>query len=110
MRKAISHLEDGGVGALEFLAHRQGSRLRLAGSWMEKHVPLFHNFVNLLRGRSWSEPLMEMNIYNLNQIVMDLYDANCDNIHIQPVTHPGCVGAMVFFQKNSKMDKTPLNQ
>ena len=107
LRQLVSHLEEGGSGALEFLLHRDGSRLRLLGSWLETHVPLFHRGVNLVRGRPWSEPLMQMNIYTLNALLMDLYAAACDDIQVHLVPHPGAVGAMILFRKHAALDKTP---
>lgn len=77
----IERMNDNGIAAIQFLYHRNiSSTKKLLGSIRIK-IPLFHGIVNLAYGKPFSEPLMEKNCYNLNNLLYILQKKGCDNIH-----------------------------
>lgn len=99
VRKLASMLSDNGVGALDFLIHRDVSKaLQTMGS-LRKRVPYLNNFANLLEGKSFVEPLAEKNVYDLNRIMTILQDSGCGNFHVMLFRNGNHRDAMVFFQK-----------
>lgn len=62
-------LRPGGVGAFNVVLRAQP---HLAGFNAVMKFPLAHNLLNLVRGREWSYPHMQMNVYGLNRIALIL--------------------------------------
>ncbi len=107
LKQMIDLLEDEGVASLQFLYYRDvPAVVRLLG-WMRKHVPGMHGIVNLMYGKSFSEPLMEKNRYDLNKMLFMLQSSGCGNIRIHTQGKGKLKSAVVFFQK--KQDEVPYD-
>jgi SAM-dependent methyltransferase len=97
----ISHLADDGIGALHF------TYASLAPAWKRVYrgiratVPLAHNFANLAQGRQFGYPLMQMNEYNVNKLLLTLQKHNCHRVHIRFSEHDGHLGVFLFFKKEA---------
>ena len=105
--RLVELLSENGVGVLQFLYYREESALIGTLGILRKKVPLWHNFINLLYRQPFSQPLMEKNVYNLNQILSILHRQGCDNIHMKfhgSMKHKH-QSIMLFFQK--KQEKIP---
>ena len=70
LRDLASLVAPGGVGvvhvpiaASHWLAH--------AHTWATRTIPFAYNVANLLRGRPWAYPHMQMNVYQLNPLASD---------------------------------------
>lgn len=99
LSRLIDHLEPGGIAALHFTYFRRASLIQKAKHWMRKSVPIVNNLANLKEGRDLFYPMMPMNTYNLNKILLLLLDRGCEDSYIR-FTTLGChLGAILFFQK-----------
>ena len=101
LKKMLTLLTENGVGALHFTFARRASRVRILLQRACESIPLANNVANLLRGRPFSAPLMEMNYYDLNAILQLLYDDDCHDIHVRFSDHDGIVGALLLFKRRS---------
>jgi SAM-dependent methyltransferase len=73
--RLLKSLNPGGVIALHFPVRRLLSPLAQIVYFLQHHVPLARYCFNLLKGRRVSEPLMQMNVYDLIEVIA-LYSAN----------------------------------
>lgn len=105
LKQLLAHLREGGVGALHFTYGFESgvpqARRLLARAY--KHVPYLWNARNLLRGRPFTEPLMQMNEYDLNRLLCILQEAGCHDVVVR-FTETGAFGkpfygVVLFFQK-----------
>mgnify|MGYP006423914537 CR=1 FL=1 len=107
VKHMIERLNDGGVACLQFLYYRDVPQsIRVLG-WMRKHIPGIHGLVNLKYGKSFTEPLMEKNCYDLNQLLFLLQTSGCGNIRIHSQGTGKLKSAVIFFQK--QRDSVPYD-
>jgi 2-polyprenyl-3-methyl-5-hydroxy-6-metoxy-1,4-benzoquinol methylase len=78
--KLVGLLRPGGVGAIN-VAVRAKKRLALFNAIMT--WPLAHNVLNLMRGRKWSYPYMQMNVYDLNRVMLILRDHEVKDVRVK---------------------------
>jgi len=95
----IELLADGGVAALHFTYFRDMSFIRKSLCWIQKKIPLMGNLANLVKGKAFSNPHMQMNDYNMNRIFELLQKRGCGQVYIHFTNHYGHLGLIVFFQK-----------
>ena len=107
LRQLIDRLRPGGVGALQFTyAFESGvSRSRDMLVQAYKSVPYLWNARNLVKGRPFQEPMMQMNQYNLNRLMRILQENGCHLAHLR-FTETGSFGqkfygVIIFFQKKA---------
>lgn len=69
--RLAERLNPGGVGVINvsLAADKRLARFNTVMTW-----PLAHNFLNVVRGRNWSYPVMEMNVYDVNRVLLILRD------------------------------------
>ena len=92
-------MSDNGVAAVQFVYHREDSAaIRIMG-FLRKKLPLWHTVVNLLYGKRFSEPLIEKNVYDFNQLLAILADHGCANVHLRFFARRKLRSVAVFFQK-----------
>lgn len=97
--RLVQLLSDDGVATIQFFYHREESTLvRIVGR-LRKYIPLLHNFVNLLYGKPFWDPLMEKNVYDLNQLVSILHQNGCGTLHIRCFGKGKLRSVILFFQK-----------
>ena len=105
LRKMLGLLREGGVGALHF-TYSFDSATPLARQLLVQaytKIPLVWNARNLLKGRPFGEPMMQMNEYNLNHLFRILHEGGCHLIHTRYTEtglfgHP-FYGVILLFQK-----------
>jgi SAM-dependent methyltransferase len=105
--KLIELLSDNGVGAIQFVYHRNDPTLIRIMGILRKKVPLCHNFVNLIYRKPFLDPLMEKNVYDLNRVLAILQGQECGNLHLRFLEEGKIRAVVLFFQK--KPDKVPYN-
>jgi hypothetical protein len=84
----------GGIGAI----HLQigGARLpRLYNVVMK--LPLAHNLLNALRGRPWSYPHMQMNVYDLSRIALIFRHCGVSTLHVSLAERVGGYDACTLY-------------
>ena len=104
-RRLIGLLQDDGIGVLHFTysyATTVSLRRRLLKAALES-IPIGHGLLNLVRGRSFREPVMQMNEYDVNQLLRILQESDCHEIHLRFTEtsvggHP-FYGVVLFFRK-----------
>ena len=82
IREMFQLLNPFGVMAIGVLHHREVSRLRLAAQKARRFLPLNWLF-NLCRGRPVFEPLMQSNIYSLDELLPMLHNAGAEGSYVQ---------------------------
>jgi len=98
-RIMIDLLTENGMGALHFTHARRASRARKAVHWLRAHVPLANNLANVVQGRPWPKPMMQMNSYSVNALCEMLQASGCNPVHLRFTDHDGHLGIFVFFRK-----------
>jgi ubiquinone/menaquinone biosynthesis C-methylase UbiE len=98
VKRLLNHLGDGGVGVLHFTYAKDSAGKKIVAMLRAK-VPLVGNFINLIRGRRFFFPLIEMNSYSLNQIMGLLQDCGVSNVHVNFTNHGGFHGTILYFRK-----------
>ena len=78
----LSKLAPGGVAAIELALTRHQSPLRRAASSLKRHLVPLHWAHNIVRGRAWSEPLIQTNEYDLTAVSSLLLDAGIESFHV----------------------------
>jgi len=99
LRALLDRLEERGVGVLHMTYGRTASRWQKAIHAARRRLPLIHGLLNLARGKPMAEPLMEMNAYDLNQVLAVLQGAGAGEMHAEFTDHGGHLGVVLYFQK-----------
>ncbi len=100
----VRGLRPGGVGSIH-LTLRATSPTAGLFHWTMKTVPLAYNVFNLLRGRDWSYPHMQMNRYSLNRLGALLADAGITEWHTRFLPGNGRMAydaAIILFRKGAQ--------
>lgn len=106
-RCLIERLDDGGIGAVQVVYHRQVPfPVKLAGK-LRRYVPLWHRLANLMAGKPWGEPLMEKNVYRLDRLFLALQDSGCGRICAVLFGRGAMRSALLVFQKTP--ESTPYD-
>lgn len=74
----------GGVASLQLCTGRPDEPGASVRYWAQRHVPGVHSLFNVARGRSWREPLMQMNPYPLTEVVALVEEAGFEPALVQP--------------------------
>ncbi len=109
----VEKLRDGGVGVLHFTYANSTTtppptfRRALTGGYAK--LPLLYGLRNLAKGAAFGRPPMEMNLYNLNNLLRLLQESGCHDVHVRftEASHFGfpVYGAVLYFLKK-RLDVT----
>lgn len=102
--RLLEHLAEDGVAALHFTygsLHRRG-RWKI---WIKAHVPLSRHVANLVNGRPLFTPDMQMNSYDLNQIMQRLQTAGIQTCYAEFTVHDGVLGVMLYFKNAARQPR-----
>jgi SAM-dependent methyltransferase len=99
VRDLVDRLNPDGVAALHFVYAIRKPRWWRIGHWARKTIPGAHGTANLLRGRSVTSPLMQMNAYSLAEIYATIYDCGARRVSGWLTDHDGFLGTMLIFRK-----------
>lgn len=75
IERLLALLGPGGVAAIDVCTKRHESSLRRAAVWLKKHFLPVHQLHNVLRGRPMNEPLIQVNVYDVNAMLSLALDA-----------------------------------
>ena len=95
----IKRLAPGGAAALHVPFARPLRASRAIASFMRKQFKPVHIFANVLQRRPWSEPLMQMNCYNLNAIFQAFFAQGIRNVSVELLVDGGNVGGYLFVRR-----------
>jgi SAM-dependent methyltransferase len=99
MRNLIHRLQENGIGVLHFTYHWNASRISKFLYRLRRSSKLFHTLMNIREGSSVNNPLMQMNEYNINNLLLILQEAGCHHSYVRFTDHSECLGVVLFFQK-----------
>lgn len=99
LARLVERLEPGGVAMLHVTYGVDRSPVRRALAWARAHVPLVHNCANLVTGRSFSYPRMEITEYDMGELFAMLQRHGCEQTCVRLTKHAIALGAMLFFEK-----------
>jgi SAM-dependent methyltransferase len=94
----LARLEEGGIGVLH-VTYAKAGFMRKWVSRIKKHVPLANNIVNLMRGRRFFAPQMQMNNYDLNRLCWLMQTDNFGEFYAEYTDHGGNWGVILYFQR-----------
>jgi len=105
LQKMLSLLREGGIGALQFTYTFESSTPLVRQLMVRAYakLPFVWNARNVLKGRPFGEPMMQMNEYDLNRVFRILHEAGCHLINTR-YTETGSFGhrfygVIIVFQK-----------
>ena len=104
LRRQIDLLTDDGIGALHF-TYAFGSTMTPAKRRQivaRQRFPLLNTLASLVKGKT-VEPTMEMNEYDVNELLKTLQESGCHDVHLRfsETSHRGhpFYGVTLFFRK-----------
>jgi len=99
----LSSLCDGGIGAVHFTYADQSGWKTRAYNWCREKVPGVSNVLNIMKGRNWNTPCVQMKAYSLSRIVELLYEHGCGDIYaLLDGTQGMQLGMFLFFRKSGR--------
>ena len=96
--KLLDHLSDGGVFVSHFTYARSKGNSTIS-SFVKRRIPFGKEFINLIRGRKISSPHMQMNLYNINNLLKIIQKGNRGSFYAELTDHGGEYGVILYFQK-----------
>lgn len=104
----IERLSEDGIAALHVTYARQASTLRKFVNRIRKASGLVNGMINLAQGKRFREPLVQMNVYDLNRLFAMLQrQCGIARTLVEFTTHGEHLGVLMFFQKRYRL---PLDQ
>ncbi|MBW4582303.1 MAG: class I SAM-dependent methyltransferase [Tildeniella nuda ZEHNDER 1965/U140] len=104
----LKHLENGGIGAMQFTyaktKYEKSYGLETSGERLLNPLKkLVKAFLRVLPHR---DPEMQMNLYNLNELLFLIQSTGICNFYVEYTDHEGQLGVFLFFQKFRKVKET----
>lgn len=98
LERLLERLAPGGVGALHFtygFSRKSAPLRRFVKAWL----PGSSYLINLVKRRPPVTPVMQMNPYDMNEILARLSAHGTQVTHIEHTDHGGALGAFLFFAR-----------
>jgi len=95
----VDRLENGGVMAIHLPFQWKGSVARRALHRVRRNFSPLSGLVNLVKGKRWNEPFIQMNLYDMNRILRLLTDHGIKDVFLEVVDAGGFVSAFVMSRK-----------
>ncbi len=100
VRELLALLTPDGLALIHLTFARPGDGpLRRLARRLRGSLPLVHGFANLATGRPWSEPHMQMNVYDLNEVFAALAEAGCHSLYAASTDHGGMLGVALLVER-----------
>jgi len=97
-KNLLAHLDADGICVVHFLFAKYGI-VRAIISFLEKYIPFLGNLKNILRGKPFFSPRLQMNCYNFNDILALLASKNIYDVYLHGEVHgPGINTCMLYFK------------
>lgn len=99
-QQLISRLNPGGVAALHVIYASDRSQLYQWGKALRNRLPIGDGIVNVLKGRAWNTPIMQLNVYDLNRLFRIFREAGGGQIYVEfSYTADHYDGVVLYLQK-----------
>lgn len=99
VQQLLSRVAPGGIAALQFCIERNDSAASRWRYWAQCHIPGAQAVLNLMRGRSWREPLMQMNAYPLGMVLALAHAAGFGAALVETVPHGRFMTAQLLLRR-----------
>ena len=84
-------------GVIHFPAVDSAGRLTKMVNWAQTNIPFVHELVNVIKGRPWSWPQMQANVYPLNSIIGMLARGGCSKLYIEVIKYSHRFSSVVLY-------------
>jgi 2-polyprenyl-3-methyl-5-hydroxy-6-metoxy-1,4-benzoquinol methylase len=95
----LDRLNDEGILAIHFPFMRNDSIIRKSVHFLRKNFRPLSVLANIIRGKHWNEPFIQMNSYDVNRILISLSKHGIRDVFLEVVDAGGFVSAFVFAKK-----------
>ncbi|WP_417612815.1 class I SAM-dependent methyltransferase [Owenweeksia hongkongensis] len=99
IKRMLQILEPGGVGALQVAYLNKKPREKRLAAYLRYRVPLVNNVLNVLTGAPFNRPLMQMNSYNMNEVMGLMQENGVESSQFLFEKHGEFWSVMMVFQK-----------
>jgi 2-polyprenyl-3-methyl-5-hydroxy-6-metoxy-1,4-benzoquinol methylase len=97
-KNLLKHLEPSGIGVFHF-TYAKDYKVKKIIPFIKNYIPLAIYFINLIKKRKIFTPDMQMNTYNVNNLLLTLQKNNINKIHLEFANHGRELGIVVYFKK-----------
>jgi 2-polyprenyl-3-methyl-5-hydroxy-6-metoxy-1,4-benzoquinol methylase len=95
----LDRLNDEGILAIHLPFMRNDSTIRKFVHFLRKNFKPLSIIANIIRGKRWDEPFIQMNSYDLNRILISLSQHGIKDVFLEVVDAGGFVSAFIFAKK-----------
>lgn len=99
LQELVNKIKPGGYGVFQLNYTCQKGRLGHFLDFFRYRFGLVHGLLNLTQRRPFSEPLMQMNEYDLNKTMYLLQKSGIKRMFVENEAHGACWGITIFLQK-----------
>lgn len=100
-KSLIAKTEYRGVCVVHF-TYAKNCKIRKLVPLIKSYLPFARNIINVIKGRDFFAPQMQMNNYDLNKLLFMLQEVNVSKFHAEFTDHGGSLGIILYFQKPEK--------
>lgn len=99
LQKLLERIKPGGYGVIQLNYTCQKGRLGHFVDYFRYRIPMVHGILNLMQKRPYSDPLMQMNEYDLNKTMYLLQKSGIREMFVENEVHGNCWGVTFFLKK-----------
>ena len=97
--RMLDFLNEGGIGVIQVIYYSKRSWIYRSADYLRYRIPLLHTLLNAITGRPISEPLMQMNRYDLNELFFLLQEKGITNTLTLFENQGDFLSTSIVFQK-----------
>jgi 2-polyprenyl-3-methyl-5-hydroxy-6-metoxy-1,4-benzoquinol methylase len=101
IERLLAHLSTNGIVALHFPIARRASIVRKAVYLLRTWFAPLNVAINVMQGKRWNEPLMQMNTYDLGRVLTTLHQNQVRSVFVEMYEAAGYLEIFVFGKKES---------
>ena len=95
----LTSLRPGGLAALHFIVSRRLGILKSSSYYLKHRIPGMLIIMNVLQGKQWNEPFMQMNPYNIEHILTLFAHNDVKDVVLVPDMQKGALGLYFIGRK-----------
>ncbi|MBO0798366.1 MAG: methyltransferase domain-containing protein [Blastocatellia bacterium] len=95
----LERLREDGIGVLHFSYYSDISRISKFLYRLRRASKLFHLLMNIREGSGIDNPLMQINEYDINKLLLLLQEHDCHHSYLRFTAHREVLGVVLFFQR-----------
>jgi SAM-dependent methyltransferase len=95
----LDRLADEGILAIHFPFLRKDSAVRKTVHLVRRNFSPLSILVNIAKGKPWSEPFIQMNMYDVNRVLARLSERGIKDVFLEVVDAGGFISAFIFARR-----------